>query len=196
MRGTLLKHGLKFGVNFAEGVATETISQVAFGRDAPMTGKPSMGGGLGSLVVKAFVAAIKQATSPVRVVVASMPSVGGSGSTGGDSKKWLMLGMILAGVVVGAVWYVRKAQSDGASSGETDLNELAGALLADPKLMSAYKHELYKEMRKSGLDDLAIGKAVAEYIKEIRQQAELKDTIPPNVTLIAGSRETMVQRHQ
>jgi len=91
---------------------------------------------------------------------------------------------------------VRKAQSDGASSGETDLNELAGALLADPKLMSAYKHELYKEMRKSGLDDLAIGKAVAEYIKEIRQQAELKDTIPPSVTLIAGSRETMVQRHQ
>lgn len=54
----------KTAVDFSVGAAQEVFSQVAFGRDAPMTGKPTLGGALGSLAVKAVTPQVKGAMKP------------------------------------------------------------------------------------------------------------------------------------
>lgn len=54
----------KFAGNVASGAAQEAFSQVAFGRSAPMTGPASIGGGLGSLMVKSMVGEVKGAMKP------------------------------------------------------------------------------------------------------------------------------------
>lgn len=51
-------------VDFGAGAAQEAFSQVAFGRDAPMTGRPTLGGALGSLAVKAVTPQVKGAMKP------------------------------------------------------------------------------------------------------------------------------------
>lgn len=59
-----MRRTLQFGGNVVSGAVQEGFSQVMLGRDAPMTGAPTVGGAIGSMAVKYMVGEAKEAMKP------------------------------------------------------------------------------------------------------------------------------------
>lgn len=64
MRYKLMRRLGKEAVDFGSSAVQEGFSQLMLGREAPMTGRPSIGGALGSMAAKYMVGEAKEAIKP------------------------------------------------------------------------------------------------------------------------------------